>query len=62
MLNAENLVVSQPPNDYRRLPIIPNLVELLAENKPYLRKNIVDGIYEDADQYLDVMFLHSSLS
>ncbi len=59
--------IDQPPNNYRQLPIVPNLIELLSEDKTYLRKNIVDGIYENAEQYLDVrlnsfsffLFLHN---
>ena len=52
--------MSQPPNNYRQLPIIPDLTELLSEQRPYLRKNIVDGIYENADQYLDVRLCEKS--
>ncbi|UJR33622.1 hypothetical protein I4U23_021057 [Adineta vaga] len=45
-----------PPNDYRLLPIIPNVMEILSEKGAYLRPNIVDGVYEDAQQYLDIHF------
>ena len=46
--------IGQPPNHYRQLPIVPDVMEILSEQRPYLRKNIVDGIYENAQQYLDV--------
>ena len=49
-----NKHTSQLPEDYRRLPIVPDLLELLCGERPYIRKNIVDGVYENADQYLDV--------
>lgn len=45
---------SQPSNGYRQLPIIPDMIEILSEQRAPIRKNIVDGIYENADQYLDV--------
>ncbi len=48
--------IGQPPDDYRQLSIVPNLEEILSQQRPYLRKNIVDGIYENAEQYLDVRF------
>ena len=53
-LTTVETFVGQPPNNYRQLPIIPNIMELLSDYKPFLRKNIVDGVYEDADHYLDV--------
>lgn len=46
--------ISQSFNDYRQLSIVPDLAEILCCERPYLRKNITDGIYEDAEQYLDV--------
>ncbi len=46
--------IGPPPDDYRQLPIIPGVTEILSEQKTYLRKNIVDGVYTDPEQYLDV--------
>ena len=46
--------IGQPPNHYRQLPIVPDVMEILSEQRPYLRKNIIDGIYANAEQYLDV--------
>lgn len=46
--------VSPPPDDYRQLAIIPNVNEILSEHKPYLRENIVKGIYQNPEHYLDV--------
>ncbi len=46
--------VGPPPDDYRLLPIVPGVTEILSEQQTYLRKNIVDGVYEDPQQYLDV--------
>ncbi|CAF4369011.1 unnamed protein product [Rotaria sp. Silwood2] len=48
--------IGQPPDHYRQLPIIPDVMEILSEQRTYLRKNIVDGIYENAEQYLDIHF------
>lgn len=30
------------------------MIEILSEQRAPIRKNIVDGAYENADQYLDV--------
>ena len=46
--------VGPPPDDYRNLPIIPDVTEILSEKQAYLRPNIVDGVYDDPQQYLDV--------
>ena len=54
--NKQNVAhdVGPPPDDYRLLPIIPDLAEILSEERVYLRQNIVNGVYEDARHYLDV--------
>ncbi|CAF1076922.1 unnamed protein product [Adineta ricciae] len=46
----------QPPDDYRQLPIVPSINEIRLEKRPYLRKNIIDGIYESAKHYIDIHF------
>jgi hypothetical protein len=46
--------VGPPPDDYRLLPIVPDVTEILSEQVTYLRRNIVDGVYEDPQHYLDV--------
>ena len=43
-----------PPDDYQLLPIVPDVREILSEQRTYLRRNIVDGAYEDSRHYLDV--------
>ncbi|CAF0978486.1 unnamed protein product [Adineta steineri] len=48
--------INPPPDDYRLLPIIPNVTEILSERKPYLRRNIINGVYEDPQHYLDIHF------
>ena len=50
-----------PPDDYRLLPIIPSVTEILSEERTYLRRNIVDGVYESPEHYLDVNYLLSLL-
>ncbi|CAF3694346.1 unnamed protein product [Rotaria sp. Silwood1] len=60
--NTTNMIATiqndsnQPSDDYHQLSVVPNLTEILSEQRPYLRKNIVDGIYENAQQYLDIHF------
>ncbi|CAF0975352.1 unnamed protein product [Rotaria sordida] len=48
--------INQPPENYRHLSIVPTVKEILSEQQTYLRKNIVDGVYENAEQYLDIHF------
>jgi hypothetical protein len=46
--------IGPPPDNYRLLPIVPDVTEILSEQRTYLRQNIVDGVYEDPQHYLDV--------
>ncbi|CAM4958751.1 unnamed protein product [Rotaria socialis] len=45
-----------PPDDYRQLNIVPDVKEILSGTATYLRKNIVDGVYDNPRQYLDIHF------
>ena len=45
-----------PPENFRELPILPELKDLQFNEQPFLRKNKVDGRYDDLDHYLDVQF------
>jgi hypothetical protein len=38
------------------MTIIPHRDDIFTETQPYLRKNIVQGAYQDLDHYLDVQF------
>ena len=46
----------KPPNDFREIPVCPMNIEVLSHEKPFLRKNITKGQYEDTEHYLDVQF------
>jgi len=46
----------KPPNDFRDIPICPTNKEITSHARPFLRKNILKGRYEDAEHYLDVQF------
>ncbi|XP_064088897.1 NFX1-type zinc finger-containing protein 1-like [Macrobrachium nipponense] len=46
----------QPPENFRKLPIVPTAIELNDTDVPFLRRNIIHGKYEDAEHYLDVQF------
>ncbi|XP_028413342.1 NFX1-type zinc finger-containing protein 1-like [Dendronephthya gigantea] len=48
--------VGPPPEDFRELTIIPEHDDIFTERAPYLRKNIVQGGYQDMNHYLDVQF------
>ena len=49
-------VGEKPPNDFRDIPICPRNKEITTEERPFLRKNISKGRYENAEHYLDVQF------
>jgi len=45
-----------PPEDFRRLSVVPTQEEILSGGRPFLRRNKIDGSYNDAEHYLDVQF------
>ncbi|XP_064468066.1 NFX1-type zinc finger-containing protein 1-like [Ornithodoros turicata] len=56
MVKQERLHALSPPDNFRDVPVIPLLSELVASTKPFLRPNIVRGAYADIDHYLDVQY------
>lgn len=46
----------EPPEDFRKVSVIPQAADLNVHGKPFLRANIVDGSYNDLEHYLDVQF------
>ena len=51
-----NKAGQKPPNDFRDIPICPTNKEITSHERPFLRKNILKGRYEDGEHYLDVQF------
>ncbi|KAK0419941.1 hypothetical protein QR680_014419 [Steinernema hermaphroditum] len=49
-------VVHPPPEDFRTISVVPTKEDMLVIDKPYLRKNVTKGHYDDGDHYLDVQF------
>ncbi|XP_022092111.1 NFX1-type zinc finger-containing protein 1-like [Acanthaster planci] len=45
-----------PPNDFREIPIFPDVAEITTNAEAYLRANVVHGKYRDLNHYLDVQF------
>jgi len=45
-----------PPNSFRWLSVVPTQEDILSEGRPFLRRNKIDGSYNDAEHYLDVQF------
>ncbi|KAK7077996.1 NFX1-type zinc finger-containing protein 1 [Halocaridina rubra] len=45
-----------PPDDFRLIPVVPTSEELNEPEKPFLRRNIINGHYKDVYHYLDVQF------
>ena len=46
----------EPDEDYRTLTVEPSPDDLDIDQKPFIRRNIIDGKYRDVDTYLDVQF------
>ena len=46
----------EPPNDFTKMSIKPTFNDILSEQVPFLRKNIINGAYRDLQHYLDVHF------
>ena len=51
-----NKTSQKPPNDFRDIPICPTNEEIKSQERPFLRKNIKKGRYQDVEHYLDVQF------
>ena len=51
-----NMTGKKPPNDFRDLPICPTNKEMTSQERPFLRKNISKGRYQDVEHYLDIQF------
>ncbi|CAL8143346.1 unnamed protein product [Orchesella dallaii] len=46
----------EPPQDFRKIEIVPTLQELLQDKRPFLRPNKIVGPYYSPEHYLDVQF------
>ena len=47
---------ANPSEDFRWLPVVPTQGDILSGERPFLRRNKIDGSYNDAEHYLDVQF------
>jgi len=45
-----------PPENFRRLSVVPTQEDILSGGRPFLRRNKIDGSYNDVEHYLDVQF------
>lgn len=45
-----------PPDDFRQLSVIPTIQDIHTQGPVFLRRNKIDGKYNDPDHYLDVQF------
>ncbi|CAL1544827.1 unnamed protein product [Lymnaea stagnalis] len=46
----------QPPDNFMDISVIPTVLDLKEDSRPFVRKAITEGVYEDAKHYLDVQF------
>ncbi|OWF37809.1 NFX1-type zinc finger-containing protein 1-like isoform X2 [Mizuhopecten yessoensis] len=54
--NYRDMESLPPPNNFRELPILPDLKDLQFNERPFIRRNKIDGSYDDLHHYLDVQF------
>ena len=54
--NADLCESHEPPENIKIISILPTLDEINSKQRPYLRKNIVNGAYKNVDHYLDIQF------
>ena len=45
-----------PPENFRWLPVVPTEEDILSGERPFLRRNKIDGSYHNPEHYLDVQF------
>jgi hypothetical protein len=45
-----------PPEDFRQLSVIPTIQDVHPQGAVFLRRNKIDGKYDNAEHYLDVQF------
>ena len=55
-LEFERRWMEPPPEDFRSIPVIPTIQELLSGEKAFLRPSLIKGQYPSAQDYLDVHF------
>ncbi|CAL4097301.1 unnamed protein product, partial [Meganyctiphanes norvegica] len=46
----------EPPNDFHKVSVLPSVTDITSPERPFLRKNITNGQFRDAYQYLDIQF------
>lgn len=46
----------EPPENFRQIPVIPTEEELFREEKPFIRRNLIEGPYRNVNHYLDIQF------
>ena len=51
-----DLVLQDPPNNFRTLNVMPTWEDVCLDVEPFIRPNIVKGIYPDVTTYLDIQF------
>lgn len=56
MEDREKLYQMTPVEDFRTIKIIPSKEEILSDEEPFLRPNLIQGRYPSASTYLDVQF------
>lgn len=50
------VVEMEPPNDFREMTVYPTSADILSEENPFLRANIIDRNYRNVNDYLDIHF------
>jgi hypothetical protein len=53
---GDDLALQDPPNNFRTLNVMPTWEEVCLDVEPFIRPNIVKGVYPDLTTYLDIQF------
>lgn len=54
---AKNVVLLEPPENFRSISIYPDVFDILNNHEPFIRANVVEGKYVGGvDHYLDTQF------
>lgn len=54
--HRDEVVEMEPPNDFREMTVYPTSADILSQETPFLRENIIDRRYKNVNDYLDIHF------
>lgn len=55
-VDKDAIIEIQPPDNFRELSVYPTSMEVLSEERSFIRENKIDRGYQDVEEYLDIQF------